>query len=224
MPLSVSLGNYNKVLVDWGLPLWLRDRESACSGGDADSILGSGWSPGGGNGSLLGKSHGQRSLVGYSLWGHKESNVTEQVTIDWVTYNKYISQVCNRDVSMIGLWWGPSSRLYLIVSSQSRRGLLCSLIGLPWLAQTVRSLFAVQETWVQSLSREDPPEKEMATHSRILAWKIPWTEERGRLQSMVSPRVGYDWATSLLFSHKGISPIQEGSTFTNWLASKGPDS
>ena len=46
--------------------------------------------------------------------------------------------------------------------------------------------------WVQSLGREDPPEEEMETHSSILAWKIPWTEEHGRLQSMGSQRVGYD--------------------------------
>ena len=45
---------------------------------------------------------------------------------------------------------------------------------------------AMQETWVQSLGQEDPLEKEMATHSSILAWRIPWTEEPGRLQSMGS--------------------------------------
>ena len=48
----------------------------------------------------------------------------------------------------------------------------------------VKRLPAMQETWVQSLGREDPLEKEMATHSSILAWKIPWTEETGGLQSM----------------------------------------
>ena len=48
------------------------------------------------------------------------------------------------------------------------------------------------ETWVQSLGQEDPLEKEMATHSSTLAWKIPWMEEPGRLQSMGSPRVGHD--------------------------------
>ena len=53
------------------------------------------------------------------------------------------------------------------------------------------------KTWVQSLGQEDPLEKEMATHSSILAWKIPWTEEPGRLQSMGLQRVGHDWATSL---------------------------
>ena len=52
------------------------------------------------------------------------------------------------------------------------------------IAQLVKNLLAVQETWVQFLAREDGLEKEMATHSSILAWKIPWTEEPGVLQSM----------------------------------------
>ena len=56
------------------------------------------------------------------------------------------------------------------------------------------------ETQVQSLGREDPLEKEMATHSSILAWRIPWAEEPGRLQSTGSQRVRHDWATSLHFS------------------------
>ena len=60
------------------------------------------------------------------------------------------------------------------------------------MAQTVKRLPAVQETWVRSLGWEDPLEKEMATHSSILAWKIPWTEELGRLQSTGSQRVGHD--------------------------------
>ena len=56
------------------------------------------------------------------------------------------------------------------------------------------------ETWVRSLGREDPLEKEMATHSSILAWRIPWREEPGGLQSMGSQRVRHDWATSLTHS------------------------
>ena len=56
----------------------------------------------------------------------------------------------------------------------------------------------MRETRVQSLGWEDPREKEMATHSSILAWKISWIEEPGRLQSMGSQRVGHDWATSVL--------------------------
>ena len=56
----------------------------------------------------------------------------------------------------------------------------------------VKRLPAIQETQVPSLGREDPMEKEMATHSSTLAWKIPWMEEPGRLQSMRSHRVGHD--------------------------------
>ena len=59
-------------------------------------------------------------------------------------------------------------------------------------AQMVERLLTMQEIWVQSLGREDPLEKAMATHSSTLAWKIPWMEERGRLQSMGSQRVGHD--------------------------------
>ena len=60
------------------------------------------------------------------------------------------------------------------------------------MAQMVKHLPAMQEAWVQSLGWEDPLEKEMATHSSVLAWKIPWAEEPGRLQSMGFQRVGHD--------------------------------
>ena len=59
----------------------------------------------------------------------------------------------------------------------------------------VKNPLAKQETWVRSLGQEDPLEKDMATHSRILAWRIPWTEEPGGLQSMESQRVGRDCTT-----------------------------
>ena len=68
-------------------------------------------------------------------------------------------------------------------------------------AQMVKSLPIMWETRVQSLGQEDLLEKEMATHSSILAWKIPQTEEPGRLQSMGSQRIGHDWATSLSLFH-----------------------
>ena len=60
------------------------------------------------------------------------------------------------------------------------------------MAQRVKNLLAMQETRVQSLGQEDPLEKGVDTHSSILAWKIPWTEEPGRLQSMGSQRVRFD--------------------------------
>ena len=71
--------------------------------------------------------------------------------------------------------------------------------------QTVKNLLAMQETQIWSLGWDDPLEKAMATHSSTLAWKIPWAEEPGRLQSMGSLGVRHNWTTSLsLF------------TFTHW--------
>ena len=60
------------------------------------------------------------------------------------------------------------------------------------MAQMVKRLSTMQETWVQSLGWEYPLEKEMAIHSSTIAWKIPWTEAPGRLLSMGSQRVGHD--------------------------------
>ena len=77
--------------------------------------------------------------------------------------------------------------LYLVV--------LASLV-----AQTVKNPLAMGETWVQPLAWEDPLEKEMATHSSILAWKIPWTEDSGRLQSMGLQRVRHSGVT-FTFTH-----------------------
>ena len=59
-------------------------------------------------------------------------------------------------------------------------------------AQMVKNLPAMQKTWVWSLGQEDPQEKEMAAHSSILAWEIPWTEGLGQLQSMRSQRIGHN--------------------------------
>ena len=94
-----------------------------------------------------------------------------------------------------GQWSGPWSRTFL-----------ASLM-----AQMVKNPPAMQETWVQSLGWEDPLEEGMATHSSILAWRIPWTEEPGRLQSMGSQRVRQDWATSTFISHL-LSSIQFSSS------------
>ena len=68
------------------------------------------------------------------------------------------------------------------------------------MAQTVKHLSAMQEIQVQSLGWKDPLEKEMAAHSSIIAWKVPWTVEPGRLLSMGSQRVGHDLVTSLHFT------------------------
>ena len=73
-------------------------------------------------------------------------------------------------------------------------------------AQTAKRLPPMQETRVRFLGREDPLDKEMATHSSTLAWKIPWMEDPGRLQSMGSQRVGHDWTTSLSLSRPQMTP------------------
>ena len=74
------------------------------------------------------------------------------------------------------------------------------------MAQVVKHLPTMQEIWIQPLGQEDLLKKEMATHSSILAWKIPWVEEPGRLQSMWWQRVGHNWATSLTpQQHLGLS-------------------
>ena len=76
---------------------------------------------------------------------------------------------------------------------RTREGSLLAFKGKSSLvAQTVKRLPAIRETRVRSLDREDPLEKEMVIHSSTLAWKIPWTEEPDRLQSMGSQRVGHD--------------------------------
>ena len=67
----------------------------------------------------------------------------------------------------------------------------------------VENLPAIQETQVQSLSQEDPLEKEMATHSSILAWRIPWTEEPGRLWCTESQRAGHDYVSN---THTSTQP------------------
>ena len=69
----------------------------------------------------------------------------------------------------------------------------------------------MQETRVQSLGREDPLEKEMATHSSILAWRIPWTEEPGWLQSMGLKRVGHNWVTNTFSKVLGAVIDAEGT-------------
>ena len=77
-------------------------------------------------------------------------------------------------------------------------------------AQRLKHLPAMWETWVRSLGREDPLEKEVAPHSSTLAWRIPWMEEPGGLQSMRSQRVGHDWATSLHFTSE-VQSLEGGN-------------
>ena len=85
-------------------------------------------------------------------------------------------------------WTEEPGRLQCMgLQSQTQLSLGASLV-----VQMVKTLPAMQETWVQRLIWEDPLEKEMGTYSNILAWRIPWTEESSRLQSMVLQRVRHD--------------------------------
>ena len=80
--------------------------------------------------------------------------------------------------------------LYLVCLKSSQ--LIVRIYSITLVAQLVKNPSAMWETWVQSLGWEDSLEKGRATHSSILAWRIPWTEEPGRLQSLESQRVGHD--------------------------------
>ena len=78
----------------------------------------------------------------------------------------------------------------------------------------ISTVLETQETWDQSLDREDPSERRMATHSSILDWRIPWTEEPARLLSMGSQRVRHDWACTYNFSSFHIYALIYGICFS----------
>ena len=89
-------------------------------------------------------------------------------------------------------------------------------LGLPWWLRRERECLQCWRPGFDSWDQEDPLEKEMATHSSVLAWKIPWTEEPGGLQSMESQRVGHDWATNKLsLEGKGNYVKEESSPLGN---------
>ena len=87
-------------------------------------------------------------------------------------------------------FWAPKSLQMVIAAMKLKDAYSLEMTSL--VTQTVKRLPTMRETWVKSLGREDLLEKEMATHSSTLAWKIPWTVEPGRLLSMESQRVGHD--------------------------------
>ena len=91
-------------------------------------------------------------------------------------------------------------------------------VGAALVAQTIKNLPAMQEPQVQSLGWEDLLEWGMATHSSILAWRIPWTEEPGRLQFMRSQRTGHNWGTKNSAADPGASTL---STLSLWVKNGG---
>ena len=93
---------------------------------------------------------------------------------------------------MISLSPKDSQEFSLAPQFKSINSLVLTFLYDSLVAQRVKRLPVMQETWIRSLGQKDPLEKEMATHFSALAWKIPWTEKPGRLQSMGSQRVGHD--------------------------------
>ena len=100
-----------------------------------------------------------------------------------------------------GRWWWQDLLSSYHMLDAFKITFVHSNCGASWVAQWSRVHLPVQETWVRSLGQEDPLEKEMATHSSILAWRIPWTEEPGELQSMGSQKVRHNSHTQHIHTH-----------------------
>ena len=135
-----------------------------------------------------------RSLPGFSVQGILQARILEWVTLPSSRGSSWPRhwQAGSLPLAPPGKQW----RFYLTLTSL--------------VAQTVKHLPVMQVTQVWSLGWEDPLEKEMATHSSILAWRILWIEEPGRLQSMGSQKFGHNWATSLCFAFCSISTAAAG--------------
>ena len=141
--------------------------------------------------------------------GSLESDMTERLpfhfSLSCIGYGNPLQCSCLENHRDGGAWWAAiygvtqsQTRLKRLSSSNSSSSMKSVSPLVTWaflVAQMVKNLPAMQETHVLSLCQEDPLEKEMATHSSILAWKIPRTGEPVRLQSMGSQRVGHDWVT-----------------------------
>ena len=93
--------------------------------------------------------------------------------------------------------------------------------GASLVAQMVHNLLVMLETWVWSLGQEDTLEEDMATHSSILAWRIPWTEEPGRLQSTGSQRIRHDWVTKHSTAYISLSNICNLEKWYKWTYLQG---
>ena len=131
----------------------------------------------------------------YNYFKRKENYLVLSTT----TFSPWF-QIIDWFISPFNIRWLDAPFPLLLCCSQRQLLITIQLCRTCLVAQTVKRLPIMRETWVWSLGREDPLEKEMATHSSILAWKIPWMEKRGRLQSVGLQRVGHDGATSLSLS------------------------
>ena len=106
-----------------------------------------------------------------------------------------------------GRFWGAENVLFLDLGPNDMN-VFTSPSDLQ-IAQAVKNPPLMREIWVQSLGWDDPLEEGITTHSSILAWRIPWTEEPGGLQSMGSQRVGHDWVTRHITVHVAKIPQVE---------------
>ena len=180
--------------------------------GDVGSIPGSGRSPGVRSGYPApvfssGRFYEQRSLVSYSPWGHKrvrhswaqvvprfaDSSLAPFLTPCWHSQEGWLGGDSVR-TGFIYIWLSYWPPLWLSAHHLPSLKPECLICRTSLVAQMVKCLSAMQETRVWSLGWENPLEKEMAAHSSILAWKIPWMVEPGMLPSTGLQRVGHNWA------------------------------
>ena len=149
---------------------------------------------------LPGKSHGWRSLVGCSPWGLEELDTTEQLHFHFLLLcigegnGNPLQCSCLENPRDRGAWWAAVYGSHRVGHNWTD---LAAVAAANTLYVTGIHLFQPPSQPGESMgAKASQLEKEMATHSNILAWKIPWTEEPGRLQSMGSQRVRYDWVTN----------------------------
>ena len=139
----------------------------------------------------------------FTVWASREGQTYHYSYIFFILrchfFSKYVERTCiSRLLYLYMCYHETNGKLFFIMYAMG-------IISYYWLfasmvVQMVKCLPAIWETWFQSLGWEDPLEKEMATHSSALAWKIPQTEEPDRLQSTGLQRVGHDWLTSFSFT------------------------
>ena len=177
-----------------GLPQWLSGKESACNAeatGDAGLILGSVSSPGGEHGNWLQHSAPDSPMDRGAWWitAHRVAKSRTQLKGRGTHAGYYCVSGALHGALQRQRWirhserpgwkgrqaWPPQGDLHYNIHT-----------GIPLIAQSIKNLPAMQETQVRFLGWQDPLEKEMAAHSSILAWRIPWAEKPGRLQSMGS--------------------------------------
>ena len=131
----------------------------------------------------------------------------------WFLGIRFLRIALKSQHSLVGTVSQNRQEINLLIPEQGRTWAILAM-GISLVAWRLKRLPAMRETWVRPLGWEDPLEKEMATHSSILGWRIPWTEEPDGLQSVGSQRVRHDWAHTLsLFT---VRPTMSWSVPRPW--------